>query len=389
MSKRCFLFTKIGLVQVVQTQLLPIPVLPIQAVPIQAIQPATGKNQPSVLVVNQPQISQGHSNETSTNSKVGNKGEYIENQGVTTSTLVHAGDEQEEQNETGQGVPVLPTTRRSNPNLSGSVNNATPYPGRNKPSPLTTSASESPPKGTNTPTSNKSRKHKNDNSHHLTTSPENKSPAPHENLSGNLSESKNKPTANPAATGSPAFGKPSSEKPNRASAKPTQQPPIVLCQIICGPKCCLFTSKPTTPKSTIPTPKTSASPTTEKSVKPTTEPVPEVIAGPPIAFRYPHQPGWFPHGTHFIPQNHIPILPNPLPAPLDSPSGTISSSIQLPMYMTLPPATASPQISSHQGSFHPFSDGKEYIRNQQCYLKTASCKSTNSRAGALPSVVEY
>ena len=335
----------------VQTQLLPIPVLPIQAVPIQAIQSATGKNQPSVLVVNQPQISQEHSNETSTN-----KGEYKQNQGVTTSTPVHAGDEQEGQNGTGQGVRVVPTTRQSNSNLSGSVNNATPYPGRNKPSPLITSASEGPPKGTNKPHSNKSRKPKNDKSHHL--SPENKRPAPLENMSGNLSKSKNKPTSNPAATGSPASGKPSSERPNKASAKPTQQPPIVLCQIICGPKCCLFTSKPTTPKSTIPTPKTSAPPTTERSLKPTTEPVPEVIAGPPIAFRYPHQPGWFPHGTHFIPQNHIPILPNPLPVPLDSPS------IQLPMYMTLPPATASPKISSHQGSIYPFFDGKEYVRNQ-------------------------
>ena len=346
----------------VQTQLLSIPVLPIQAVPIQAIQPATGKNQPSVLVVNQPQISQG----TSTNNEVGNKGEYKQNQGVTTSTPVPTGDEQEGQNETGQGVPVLPTTRRSNPNLSGSVDNATPYAGRNKPSPLITSASESPPKGTNKPSSNKSGKPKNGKSHPLASSPENKSPAPHENMSGNLSESKNKPTSNPAATGSPAAGKTSSGKPKRTSAKPTQQPPIVLCQIICGSQCCLFTPKPTTPKSTIPTPKTSAPTIREKSAKP----APEVIAGPPITFRYPQQPGWFPHGTHFIPQNPLSILPNPLPAPLDSPSEPISSSIQLPMYMTLPPATTSPQISSHQGSIHPFFDGKEYVRNQQCYLET-------------------
>ena len=363
------MFAKIGLVQVLQTQLLSIPVLPIHAVPIQAIQPAPGKNQPSVLVLNQPQISQGHSNETSINNEVGNKGEYKQNQGVTTSTPVHAGDEQEGQNETGQGVPVLPTTRRSNPNLSGSVSNATPYAGRNKPSPLITSLSESPPKGTNKPSSNKSGKPKNGNP--LATSPENKSPAPHENMSGNLSESKNKPTSNPAATGSPTSGKTSPGKPKRASAKPTQQPPIVLCQIICGPQCCLFTPKPTTPKSTIPTPKTSAPTTRKKSAKPTTEPVPEVIAGPPIIFRYPHQPRWFPHGTHFIPQNPLPIFPNPLPAPLDSPSEPISSSIQLPMYMTLPPVTTSPQISSHQGSIHPFFDGKEYVRNQQCYLETA------------------
>ena len=341
----------VGLVQVVQTQLLPIPVLPIQALPIQAIQPATGKNQPSVLVVNRPEMSQENNNVTNNNNDVGSKGENKQNQGVTTSTPMPAGDEHEGQNEIGQGVHVLPTTRQSNPNLPGSDNN--PYPERNKPSPLITSASKSQPKGKNEPSS----------SHPLTTSLENKNAAPHENMSGNLSETKNKPTSNPAAAGNPATGKTSFEKINRASAKPTQQPPIVLCQVICGPTCCLFTSKPTTKKSTTPTPKTSTPPTREKSTKPTTEPVPEVIAGPPIAFRYPHQPGWFPQGTHSIPQHPIPILPNPLPAPLDSPPETISSSIRLPMYMTIPSATVSPQNSSHEGRIDPFFDGKEYVRS--------------------------
>lgn len=349
------MFAKIGPVQVVQTQLLPIPVLPIQAVPIQAIQTATGKSQPSVLVVNQPEFSQGNSNLTSNNNEVGSKGKNKQNQGVTTSTPVPAGDEQEGQNETGQGVTVLPTTRQSNPNPSGSVHNA----------------SESLSKGKCKPSS----------SHQLTISLENKNPAPHENMSGSLSESKNKPTSNPAAAGSPASGKTSSEEPNGATAKPTQQPPIVLCQIICGPKCCLFTSKPTTKKSTIPTPKTSAPPTRKKSTKPTTEPVPEVIAAPPIAFRYP-QPGWFPQGTHSISQHPIPILPNPPPAPLDSPPEPISSSIQLPMYRTLPPATPSPQNSSHQGRIDPFFDGKESFETRN------RVKVLIQEPGASPSVVK-
>ena len=353
--------------QLVQAQLLPIPVLPIQAIPIQAIQSSAAKNQPSVLAVNQPQIAQGNINETD-NSEVGSEVENNQNQGVPTSSPVPTGGNQQGQSETGKGVPVLPTARQSNPNPSGSVNNATNYPGTNITSPLTSSAPESPAGGENTPSSSKSGKLKNGNSHALTISPENKSPAQRQKMSGNLTESKNKPTPNhPAAGGSPAPGKTSSEKSNGAAAKPTQQPPVVLCQIICGPTCCLVTSKPTTKKLTIPTSKTSAPPTKAKSTKPTTESAPEVIAGPPIAFPYPQQPGWFPHGAHSVPQEPVPILPNPLPASLDSPSEPISSSIHLPMYMTLPPATASPQISSHQGRNHPFSFGKECVRNNVNY----------------------
>lgn len=381
------MFAKIGPAQVVQTQLLPIQVLPIQAIPIQAIQPPAGKNQPSVLVVNQPQIPQGNGNETNNNNEVGNKGENNQNQGVPTSSVAPAGGKQEGKNETGQGETVLPTTRQSNPNPSGSVKNATPYPGRNEPSSLTTSASESPPEGENKPSSSKSGKPKNGNSHPLTTPPESKRPAQHENMSGNLAESENKPTPHPAAAGNPASGKTSSDKPNGASAKPTQQPTVVLCQIICGPKCCFVASKPTTKKSTIPTSKTSAPATRAKSTKPTTEPVAEVIAGPPIAFRYPHRPGWYPHGTHSIPQDPFPIFPNPLPAPLDSPSEPIFSSIQFPMYMTLPPATASPQISSHHGRNHPFPLGKKCVRIN---FKNSTCVNVLiQEPGALHSVFEY
>ena len=352
-----------------QTQLLPIQVLPIQTIPIQAIQPPAGENQPHVLGANQPQIPQRNSNERNNNNELGNKGgNKGQNQVVPTTRPAPVRGKQEEKSETGEQVPVLPTTKPSNPNPSGPVNNATPYPGKNKPSPLTSSASESPPEGENKPTSSKSAEAQNGNSHPLTTSPESKSPAPHENMSGSPAESKNKPTPNPAAAGSPASGKISSEKP-KESLKPTQQPPVVLCQIICGPNCCSVSSKPTTKKSTIPTSKTSAPPTRAKSKKPTTEPVPEVIAGPPIAFPYPHRPGWFPHGTPSIPQQPIPILPSPLSAALDSPSESVSSSMQLPMYMTLPPATASPQISSHQGRNHPLFVGKECVRNK-CLLLT-------------------
>jgi len=360
-------FAKIGPVQVVQTQLLPIQVLPIQAIPIQAIQPPAGKNHPPLLAANQSQIPQRNSNERNNNNELGNKGENKgQYQVVPTSRPAPVGGKQEKQNETGEGVAV-PTTKPSNPNPSGSVNIATLYPGRNRPSPLTSSASESPPEGENKPSSSKSAKPQNDNSHPLTTSPESKSPAPHKKMSGNPAESKIKPTPNPAAAGSPASGKIPSEKPGE-SLKPTKQPPVVLCQIICGPNCCFVASKPTTKKSTIPTSKTSAPPTRAKSKKPTTEPVPEVIAGPPIAFPYPHQPGWFPQGTHSIPQQPIPILPNPLSAALDSPSESVSSSMQLPMYMTLPPATASPQISSHQGRNHPLFVGKERVRNRYLLL---------------------
>lgn len=356
----------IGPVQVVQTQLLPIPVLPIQAIPIQALSPIqspAGRNQQAVLVVNQPQISQGNSNETNNNSEVGSKGENNQIQGVPTSRPAPTGGNQEGQNETGQGAPVLPTTRQSNPYPSASVNAASPKPATNKPPPITYSAPGSPSGGRITPSSSKSSKPENGNSNPLRTPPESKSPAPHESQSGKLGGSKNKPTPDLAAVGSPATGIASSEKPNGAVMKPTQQPPAVLCQIICGPYCCLLTSKPTTKKSTIPTSKTSVPTTRAKSTKPTTESAPEVVAGPPIALRYPHQPGWLPHGALSVPQEPIPILHRPLPAPLDSPSEPISSSIQLPMYMTLPPATASPEITSHQGSNHPFFVGKEYTEN--------------------------
>ena len=354
----------IGPVQVVQTQLLPIPVLPIQAIPIQAIQSSAGKNQPSLLVVNQPQVSQGNSNETNNNNEVGNKGVNNQSQGVPSGSPAPAGVKQEGPNEKGQGAPVLPTTRQSNPNPSSSVINGVLNPGTNVSSSLPSSAPESPEGGKNTLTSSKSGKSKNGNSHPLTISPESKSPAVHENMSGNVAESKNKPTPNPTAAGSSASGKTASGKPNGAIAKPTHQPQVVLCQIICGPKCCFVTSKPTTKKSTIPTSKKSAPPTRAKPTKPTTEPVPEVIAGPPIPFRYPHRPEWFLHGTHSVQQEPVPILTNPLPTPLDSPSEPISTSIQFPMYMTLPPATASPKIMSHQGRNHPFFVGKKCVRNK-------------------------
>lgn len=353
------MFVKIGPVQVVQAQLLPIPVLSIQAIPIQAIQSSAGKNQPSVPVANQ--ISQGNINE-SNSSEVGSKGENNQNQRVPTRTPVPMGGNLEGQSKTGQGAPVLPTTKQRNPSPSGYVNNATPNPGTNITSQLTTSAPESPAGGENTSSSSKSGKPKNGKSHPLTTYPESKSPAAHKNVSGNLVESKNKPTPNPAAAGSPAFGETSSKKPNGApTAKPTQQQPLVLCQIICGPGCCFVSSKPTTKKLTIPTSKTSTPPTKAKSTKPTTESAPEVIVGPPIAFPYPHQPEWFPHGSHPIPQEPIPVLPNPLHASLNSPSEPFSSPIQLPMYMTLPPATASPQSISHHGHNHPLFAGKECV----------------------------
>ena len=122
-----------------------------------------------------------------------------------------------------------------------------------------------------------------------------------------------------------------------------------MCQIICGSDCCSPILKPEPTKAIPKTKPTTLPPTRTKSKlnsKPTT-PV-EVIMAPPVPMRYPAPfPIWIPHRTHHpLP---VGLMPRPLPF-----SDTV------PMYMTLPPATASPIIDTKQEKNEPLI-GKKYV----------------------------
>lgn len=336
--------------QVIQTQLLPVPVLPIQTIPIQTLAPmqlpqaqvpgsisSLGPSNPQQPGTNQSRIPQGGNNEAANNPN-----QPIPSTGPATKEANRAPNGQE----TSPGGTKTPNGKPTVPN-SGS--NVTPNPAAKRPLPLSSPAPETPPEGTNS--SNASNPSKQKNAHNNTPSPQNKgSTTPKPTNTSSLAP--NKPTSDSSAVGSQANVNSSTVKPNSAiSAKQTQMPPIVLCQIICGSDCCLPKLKVITIEPTLTTPKTSPTtppPTSAKSelkLKPTAPP--EVIAAPPVPMRYPQHPGWLPQVAH--------------PMPISPISSPLSSSSHLPMYMTLPPATASPAIQTQEEKKLPVLVGKKVV----------------------------
>lgn len=322
------------MVPVIQTPLLSIPVLPIQTIPIQAlpsIQTAGSGNSQKL----QPQ------SPNNTNQREGN-GETIQTPTPTTSRAVAAPNEgnQEGKNRKGPEAPHNPSTSLGNQNPSGSANprpeksgnGSNQAPSSLKPTPVNKSSAKLEPTNAPAETLAKSGTSGNPNP---TTPPSGTSNK--EVHSGKPDGSKNKPISTTAIKGGAPDGESSPTKPsNKESSQSHQQQPIVLCQIVCGPGCCPLIS---TTKPTVPTTKETTTLKTKKTTKPTKEAPPEVLAGPPIPIHYPQRPGWFP-------QNLAPLPLSPSSLPFGTDPGSVSIHPQSNMYMTLPPATSAPKISS-------------------------------------------
>ena len=330
--------------------MLPIPVLPIQTITIQALSPiqapqgqVLASNFPSITenkqqaVTNQSQIPQGKNNESTQNPNQTNP-----STGPETMKANQGPKEQE--------TPASQTQRpNSQPTLPSPGSKVTSNPEAKQPLPLTSPASGKPPEGKHSSNVSNSSKTQSSNNSISTPAPQNKSPATPKPINASSVPSR-KPTSDLSKVGRLANGSSSSVKPNIATpGKPTQKPQIVLCQIVCGSDCCpLAVTLPTT-KPTKTTPKTSSTtlpPTTTKSkLKQTPTTPPEVIDGPPVPMGHLQGPGWFPQVAHPMPVSPVGPMSGPLSPPL------------LPMYMTLPPATASPVIG--QGMLHQVEDSMQ------------------------------
>ena len=307
-----------GLLQAVQTQLLPIPVIPVQTIPIQPL--------PSVVI---PPLQ--------THVPANNAGSMTNQQppgGNMPPIPQNASNEKPK--ESNPESKVIPSTENSKENktpaeLSEKPNGTLekPVPGYQLPS--KTPGSQVPTKSTEGSKSSKKQTTKSAPSSHSTCLPGNEnSPTPRPNAS---CPTLKKPTSVPSAQGTRTKKPTPDKKPTSASTTPNSNhnsmPQIVLCQVICGSDCCspkVKTSPTQSTPTTKPTTESTNEPKSEYKSKPT-EP-PDVMAGPPLPLRY---PPCLPKNTHHL-----------LACQLQWPARPLSPSDTFPMYMTLPPATASP-----------------------------------------------
>ena len=315
--------------QVLQTQLLPITILPIQTIPMQTLPPIQapqGQVPASNNTPSAPTQQQKGTNEPQTPSKEISKGP---NETMPSTGSPSVGPNKQPK---GKEAPAAQTPN-SNPTL--------PIPSsKGLSNPVTSQATAKATERKKPPKASNPKKQQNANSNSLTSPttppPKNKNPSP---------------DSSAAATAStPAQSISSTVKPNNLSnTKSSQKPQVVMCQIICGSDCCSPVLKQEPTKAAPKTKPTTLLPTSAKTKlksKPTA-PV-EVIMAPPVPMRYPHFPVWFPDRTHH--PLHVGLMPRPLPF-----SDTV------PMYMTLPPVTASPIIEPKKEKNEPLLIGKKDI----------------------------
>ena len=333
------LYTISGPVQVIQTQLLPIPVLPVQTLPIQTLSPVmspqgqfpsiTPNQQQQLQPTNQTKVPQVNERENTQNPNQPVSGKSEQNPDPSVSV---SGPKNNKGNKGPEEATFQTRTKPPNgqPTASSSVNKVTQRSTASQQHTTTSPSQANPTEDNNSSSGSNSTKASNSNKILL---PTKSTPVPQRGKTATAtstnSSSVNLNKPNETQTSGKANAALSTFKPKvSAAGKPYQKPQVVLCQIICGSDCCPIEVKAPTakPTATNPTTKPTTLPPTsakgEAKQKPTTPQ--EVIAAPPVPMRQHNWPGWFPQLAH-------PMPGNPVSAPITPPF----------MYMTLPPATAS------------------------------------------------
>lgn len=342
------LYTISGPVQVIQTQLLPIPVLPVQTLPIQTLSPVlspqgqfpsiTPNQQQQLQPTNQTRVPQVNERESTQNPNQPVSGKSEQNPDPSVSV---SGPKNNEGNKGPDKETFQTRTKRPNgqPTASSSINEVTPRSTASQQYTTTSPSQANPTEDNNSSSGTNSTKAPNSNNIML---PTKSTPVPQRGKTATATSTSssivnlNKP--NGTQTSGNANSASLTVKPKVAAVgKPSQKPQVVLCQIICGSDCCPVEVKAQATKPTVTNPTTKPTtlpPTNAKAeAKQKTTTPQEVIAAPPVPVRHPNWPKWFPQLAH-------PMPGNPMSATITPPF----------MYMTLPPATASPVLNKER--FH-------------------------------------
>ena len=340
------LYTISGPMQVIQTQLLPIPVLPVQTLPIQTLSPVlspqgqfpfiTPNQQQQLQPTNQSKVPQVNERESSQNPNQPVSGKSEQNPDPSVSV---SGPKNNKGNKGPEEATFQTRTKPPNgqPTTSSSVNKETQRSTASQQHTTTSPSQANPTEDNNSSSGSNSTKAPNSNKIML---PTKSTPVPQRGKTATATSTNSSIVNLNKPNGTQRSGKAnaalSTFKPKvSAAGKPSQKPQVVLCQIVCGSDCCPIEVKAPTAKPTAanPTTKPTTLPPTsakgEAKQKPTTPQ--EVIAAPPVPMRHHNWLGWFPQLAH-------PMPGNPVSAPITPPF----------MYMALPPATASPVLDKER-----------------------------------------